>query len=85
MNNINTEITDDDVRCAKNKSAATIARQVLGLLETSCPYSTIFTVIPIEIRKEVEEEMKKKFELWANSWIAPAMRQIISKETRRVG
>jgi len=77
-NNIQTAITDQDR--GNRDSAATLARKCLEYLEWACPYSTTFSnSVPPRARKEVEEEFKREFELWANTWIAPTLRRIIAK------
>lgn len=82
MNRIEKTITSDDVlaNLGEKKSPKTIASDILSSLETACPYGLTFVDgIPEKNKAKVEAELKKRFELWANSWIAPKCRRIIAK------
>lgn len=79
-NNIDTEITDSDTFNGRGKSAQTLAREILSHLKNACPYGTTFMHdIPNDKRSAVEAELKARFENWANSWIAPRCREILTK------
>lgn len=81
-NRISTEVTEADREYGKGKSAAQLAQAILDDLPLSQPYGTTFIdSIPYERRKAAEAELKKAFELWANSWIAPRCRAIVAKAT----
>lgn len=82
MNQINKEIEPSDREVGKGKSPATLAEEILRVLESSEPFSTVFVEgIPQEQRARVQATLKRNFELWANSWIAPNLRAIITKYT----
>lgn len=84
-NSIDTTITQHDVLNAKiaRQSPATAAQAILNRLQNSCPYGTTFIDgIPHEQKGVVEAQLKKAFELWANTWIAPLCREIIAKQSR---
>lgn len=81
-NAIETEITAMDRWDAirKRKSPAAYAKQILMVLQSGVPYSTTFVEsIPYDKRPKAEKELKRKFELWANSWLAPICREILAK------
>lgn len=80
MNQINKTIEPYDREIGKGKSPATLAAELLRELENGEPYSTVFVEgIPQEQRARVQAALKRKFEIWANSWIAPHLRAIITK------
>lgn len=83
MNKIETEITLVDIHAAKfyRNSPQKLAAEILEHLQNFPSYWTTFLYeIPMDARRRVELELQKKFELWANSWIAPKCREIIAKK-----
>lgn len=84
MNKIITELSDNDMRAVGNgKSVATLAEEMLESLRAAVPYGVTFVeCIPQEMRPVVEARLKKNFELWANSWIAPKLLAIVDKSKR---
>lgn len=84
MNTIESDTTESDRVNARNrrKSSSTYALEILEALRHAAPYSTTFIEgITYDQRRAVEEELKRSFEQWANTWIAPLCREIISKNT----
>lgn len=82
MNAINCTVTvTDRVEAGRmRKSPAAYAQEILEHLKLGAPYATTFIhEIPTEVQASVEASLKKSFELWANSWIAPKCREIIAK------
>ncbi len=82
MNNIQSNPTDQDELNAKvaRKSPAAYAREILNILRVACPFGTTFIEeIPYELRRTVEQKLQYVFELWANTYISPLCREIISK------
>lgn len=79
-NKIHTQITAADRNSGKGISVAALAEECLEHLEWGCPYHTTFTnSIPLECRDAAEQELRKAYELWANTWLAPKLRRIIAK------
>lgn len=82
MNTIETELRDEDRFAAKfeRKSSATRALEILEHLKNAAPFHTTFIDgISQHEKAKVEVQLKRDFETWANSWIAPICRQIIAK------
>jgi len=79
-NSIRRELTSNDRSYGYGKSAATLAKNVLENLELGVPYELHFVKhIPDDHKDEIQAELQKRFENWANSWIAPNCRAIIAK------
>lgn len=81
-NRIEKTVTEDDRLDNKidRMSAKSLAEEILEKLESGAPYSTTFVeAIPQAHKEEAEEELKRRFEHWANSWVAPLARRIIAK------
>ena len=82
MNTLQTEILPGDRIRARGKSSASIALDILNNLRTACPYSCTFVDgIPTDQKAAVEAQLKEKFKHWADSWLVPDLRAIISKQT----
>lgn len=65
---------------AKNKSAASLAQEIHKTLVSACPFGTTFIQeIPLEHRKVVEDQLRRNFEVWANSWVVPHLAAIVQK------
>ncbi len=82
-NKIDRTISPEDLNQFERKSALTLAEEMMHHLEYACPYNCTFNEsIPFEKRKAAEAILKADFERWANSWLAPKLRQIIAKENQ---
>lgn len=82
MNRIETELTEEDRRVLsfERKSSSSLAEDILDSLRMAAPYHVTFIDgVPAGKKQEVEEELRRRFEIWANTWIAPKCRQIIGK------
>lgn len=80
MNKIDTSIGDDDRKRSDRKSSANLAKEALDNLRHAVPFSLTFIEgVRVEDRQHIEAQLKEKFELWANTWIAPDLRSIIAK------
>lgn len=59
---------------------ATVIRRVLDHVRRATPYSCwSLDEIPREVKAEVEEKLKERFELWANSWVVPELENLLKK------
>jgi hypothetical protein len=83
MNNIYDQISESDRIDARRqrRNQATIARSILDNLANASIHSCTFAdFIPINKREQAEAYFKNRFELWANTWVAPLCREIIAKQ-----
>jgi len=80
MNEIETAVTHSDEIDARRVSAADIAKECLDRLKDAGPYCcTFIESIPVHSKLDAEADLKLAFECWANTWVAPYLRRIISK------
>ena len=81
-NNINIEITEQDKFHGTGKSVTALAKAALESLTNKCNSVTFIHEIPSKHKAAVEATLKREYEIWANTWIAPKLRQIIAKQKR---
>lgn len=86
MNNIQTDITKEDIQHNEDRrrrdSVESLAEECLEHLKSGAPFITTFTSMPEANKVAVEAELKERFERWANTWVAPKLRQIILKSQK---
>jgi hypothetical protein len=69
---------------AKRRGIKTIASRLLDYTNNGVPYDITFYYDEEEPLTETQKarlqaELKKRFELWKNTWIIPAIKEILAK------